>query len=148
MIEFLLYLTPHAREVLSEVYKANYRVVENINFCRKNTDLFGYADLDKNFVICTKNIKKSGYDLKHYVSETVIHEAVHVGHMCNDYRPFGILSKDMPLPSNKIQDIKNSMGASVKSDKNYKMEHEAYWMEDKPEKVKYVLKKYCESKTK
>jgi hypothetical protein len=26
---------------------------------------------------------------------------------------------------------------------NREIEHEAFWLEDKPEKVRYVVKKYC-----
>jgi hypothetical protein len=46
----------------------------------------------------------------------------------------------MSLPSFKYQDIRNSVKTSSSS---AQMEHEAYWMEDKPDKVKYVLQKYC-----
>ena len=46
----------------------------------------------------------------------------------------------MSLPSFKYQDIKNSMKTSGAS---AQIEHEAYWMEDKPSQVKYVLQKYC-----
>jgi len=46
----------------------------------------------------------------------------------------------MILPSFKYQDIRNSVQTSTAS---AQIEHEAYWMEDKPNKVKYVLRKYC-----
>ena len=46
----------------------------------------------------------------------------------------------MPLTWNKLEDIKKSMKMSTAS---RQMEHEAYWMEDKPNKVNYVIKKYC-----
>ena len=139
-MEFLLYLTPQAQDILNQVYKAKYSIQENVGYCRSNKDIFGYADFGKKFVICTKNIKKSGYDLKFYINETVYHESAHVAHLCNGYKPFGISLKDMPLPANKLQDIKNSVSASTAS---AKIEHEAYWMEDKPDKVKHVIRKYC-----
>ena len=139
-MEFLLYLTPQAQDILNQVYKAKYSVQENVGYCRSNETIFGYADFGKKFVMCTKNIKKSGYDLKFYINETVYHESVHVAHMCNGYKPFGIPVKYMPLSANKLQDIKNSVSASTASTR---MEREAYWMEDKPEKVKYVIRKYC-----
>ena len=137
-MEFLLYLTPIGREIIQNVSKAKYSVKENIEFCRDG-NMFGYADFKK-LVICTNNIKNSGYDKKFYINETVYHEAVHIGHMCNGYKPFGISTKDMPLPSNKIQDISNSLKKSTASKQ---IEHEAYWLEDKPTKVNYVIKKYC-----
>jgi hypothetical protein len=137
-MEFLLYLTPIGRQIAQNVIKANFPIRENIEYC-KNADLFGYGDFDK-LVICTENIKKSGYDLHHYVNETLYHEAVHIAHMCNGYKPFNISVQDMPIPSNKLQDVKNSVNASRAS---VQMEHEAYWLEDKPKKVNYVVKKYC-----
>lgn len=137
-MEFLLYLTPIGREIVQNVIRAGYPVKENIEYCR-NKDQFGYGDHNK-MVICTKNIKNSGFDVKHYINETVYHEAVHMAHMCNGYKPFYISQKDMPLPWNKLEDIKKSMQMSTAS---RQMEHEAYWMEDKPNKVNYVIKKYC-----
>ena len=139
-MEFLLYLTPQAQDILNQVYRAKYSVRENIGHCRSNKNIFGYADFGKKFIVCTNNIKKSGFEPEFYINETVYHEAVHVAHLCNGYKPFGISLKDMPLPANKLQDVKNSVSASTAS---AKIEHEAYWMEDKPEKVKYVIQKYC-----
>lgn len=138
-MDFLFYLTPQAQEIVNLIRKANYSVKENVEFCR-NKKFFGFANFGKKFVICTNNIKNSGFDPKFYINETVYHEAVHVAHHCNGYRPFWISKGDMPLPSNKLQDVQNSVDASTASSQ---MEHEAYWMEDKPDKVRYVLKKYC-----
>ena len=138
-MDFLFYLTPQAQEIVNLIRKANYSVKENVEFCR-NKKFFGFANFGKKFVICTNNIKNSGFDPKFYINETVYHESVHVAHHCNGYRPFWISKGDMPLPSNKLQDVQNSVDASTASSQ---MEHEAYWMEDKPDKVRYVLKKYC-----
>ena len=138
-MEFLLYLTPEAQNILNLVYKAKYSVSENVGYCR-DKNFFGYADFGKKFVICTKNIKNSGFDVKFYINETVYHESVHVAHHCNGYRPFWISKKDMPLPSNKLEDVKKSVSMTTASSQ---LEHEAFWMEDKPDKVRYVIKKYC-----
>jgi len=137
-MEFLLYLTPIGREIVQNVIRAGYPVRENIEFCR-DKNRFGYGNFNK-MVICTNNIKNSGYNLRTYVNETVYHEAVHMAHMCNGYKPFNISVKDMPLPLNKLEDIKKSVKMSTAS---RQIEHEAYWMEDKPQKVNYVIKKYC-----
>jgi len=137
-MEFLLYLTPTANKIINNVIKAGYPVKENIGYCR-DKNYFGYSDFDK-LVICTKNIKEGGYDLKHYVNETVYHEATHIAHMCNGYKPFYISLKDMSLLPEKLQDVQKSVGLSNASEQ---MEHEAFWMEDKPDKVNYVLQKYC-----
>ena len=48
----------------------------------------------------------------------------------------------MPLPQNKIQDIKNSIKATGNRGSILR-EHEAFWLEDKPEKVIYYVKKFC-----
>ena len=139
-MEFLFYLTPQAKDILNQIYKARYSVRENVDHCRSNTDIFGYADFGQKFVICTKNIKNSGFEPKHYINETVYHEGTHVAHLCNGYKPFSISLSDMPLPSNKLEDVRNS---TKLSDASYRIEHEAHWMEDKPEKVNYVVQKYC-----
>jgi hypothetical protein len=138
-MEFLLYLTPESKQILDQIYKSKFLVYENAYFC-KNKNVFGYADLGKKFVICTKNIKDGGYDVSHYVNETLMHEAVHIAHMCNGYKPFGISKDNMPLSSDKIQNVRDSVKNSRAS---YQMEHEAYWMEDKPDKINYVIQKYC-----
>ena len=137
-MEFLLYLTPIGREIVQNVIRAGYPVRENIEFCR-DKNRFGYGNFNK-MVICTNNIKRSGLNVKEQINYTVYHEAVHMAHMCNGYKPFYINVKDMPLPWNKMEDIKKSMATSTAS---RQMEHEAFWMEDKPKKVNYVLKKYC-----
>jgi hypothetical protein len=138
-MEFLLYLTPQAKDILNQIYKAKYSVRENIGLCRSNKDVFGYVDVPKKFIICTSNIKKSGFDPKFYVNETLYHEATHVAHYCNGDKPFGISENHMKLEDFKYRDVKRSSKISNSARK----EHEAYWMEDKPEKVMYVLKKYC-----
>jgi hypothetical protein len=137
-MEFLLYLTPIGREIVQNVIRAGYPVRENIEFCR-DKNRFGYGNFDK-MVICTNNIKNSGLDVKAQINYTLYHEAVHTAHMCNGYKPFYINVKNMPLSWNKMEDIKKSMSMSTASKQ---MEHEAFWMEDKPKKVNYVVKKYC-----
>jgi hypothetical protein len=137
-MEFLLYLTPMGREIIQNVIRAKYSVKENVGFCR-DKNFFGYVNTNK-LVICTNNIKHSGNDVKFYVNETVYHEATHIAHMCRGYKPFYIPLKDMPLPQSKLQDIEKSVRMSTSS---RQIEHEAYWMEDKPEQVKYVIQKYC-----
>lgn len=139
-MEFLLYLTPEAKEILDLVYRKNYIVKENIELCKKNKEFFGYVDSRKKFIICTDNIKKSGHDAKFYVNETVYHESVHVAHYCNKFNPFGISQNKMILSDDKLYSLNNSLSLS---NSKSRIEYEAYWMEDKPNEIKYVLKKYC-----
>lgn len=139
-MEFLLYLTPIGNDIMNSLAKARFTIRENVGLC-SNKNVFGYTDAPKKFVVCTKNIKNGGWDLRHYVNETVYHEATHAAQNCKG-SIFGIPKDKMSLPSNKLQDVKNSVG--INRDYSTKMsEYEAYWMEDKPEKVKYVVQKYC-----
>ena len=46
----------------------------------------------------------------------------------------------MPLSYQKEQDLKKVIAFDSRL-KN--IDREAFWMEDKPEKVKYVIQKYC-----
>lgn len=137
-MDFLLYLTEDSREILALLQKAQVTIRENTSICR-NSDLFGNYSADKQLVICTNNIRKSGHDPEFYVNETLIHEAVHAAQQCRG-GPFWISKTSMPLPWNKLNDIKRS---TLVGKGNSQIEHEAYWMEDKPNKVKYVIRKFC-----
>ena len=57
-MDFLLYLTPEAQNILNLIYTAKYSVAENVGHC-KNENFFGYANFNKKFVVCTENIKNS-----------------------------------------------------------------------------------------
>jgi hypothetical protein len=47
----------------------------------------------------------------------------------------------MPLSDHRKADLNNAISQIGSNIKN--IEHEAFWMEDKPNMVKYVIKKYC-----
>jgi hypothetical protein len=142
-MEFFLYLSPQGQQLVRDLISAKFHIHENIGLCR-NKDTFGYADLPNKFVICTKNIKNSGFDPNHYIEETVNHEAVHAAQICKKDKTMtlGIPKKDMHLPWNKIQDVKNSVKI-VKNQNIFHREYEAYYLEDKPEKVRYYVRKFC-----
>jgi len=135
-MEFLLYLTPVGQELISKVMMKNYKVVENSAYCR-NKEIFGGVDGPR-FVICTNNIKNSISPVDHYVNETVYHEAVHVAQSCKG-GPLKI--SNATLNQYKLNDV----ARSVKVDKRaqYVYETEAYYLEDKPEKVLYYVNKFC-----
>ena len=140
-MEFFLYLTPIGN-IMKELANARFDIRENVGLC-SNKNIFGYADKPKKFIICTKNIKHSGYDVGQYLNETVYHEAVHAAQNCKGGNNLiGIPKYEMPLPWNKLQDIRNSMQATG----NYSVamrEHEAYFLESNPKKVRYYVKKFC-----
>ena len=140
-MEFLLYLSPQGQQLIRDLISAKFHIHENVGLCKNPTN-FGYTDLPNKFVICTKNIKNGGYDIHHYVNETVYHEAVHAAQICKGTTVLGLAKETMPLSWNKLQDIKNSLNST----RNYSAihaEHEAYYFEDKPEKVRYYVQKFC-----
>lgn len=135
-MDFLLYLTPIGREILTGVMMKNYKVQENAPICKQHKTLFGHTR-SPNFVICTDNIKNTISPVKHYVNETVYHEAVHVIHSCIG-GPIKI--KNATLSTEKLTEVVQSSKISGSSPV---YEIEAYYLEDKPEQVNTYLKKYC-----
>lgn len=140
-MDFLMYLWPSTAKILSMV-ETRFRVAENAPICRKH-NIYGWMNsLEKSLTICTRRIQQSGA-AEEYVNETVLHESAHAGQACksNDggVRPFGLSIAQMPITQRRINDIK--AGVALGSDRH--IEHEAFWMEDKPDKVRYVVKKYC-----
>ena len=142
-MEFLLYLALQSKQVVYDVMATKFDVKENVGFC-KSPSYFGYVDHNPDvLVICTKNILDSGFDPHVYINETVLHEAVHAAQECNGGNPLGVDLKSMPLPPNKLSDIKKSLSISKKTDNSYYREHEAFYFEDKPERVQHYVKKFC-----
>jgi hypothetical protein len=75
----------------------------------------------------------------------LFHESVHVAQACKqnmrEIKALGISPSVMSLSWNLEKDLKVSVknfGSAIAN-----IEREAFWMETKPDKVKYVLKKYC-----
>lgn len=137
-MDFFVFLSADSERIVEMVRRAGFAVAENRGYCR-NKNLFGYVGYGKEFVICTSNIRKSGFDPYRYVPETVLHEAVHVAQRCRG-GAFWNAEANMPLPWNKMNDIKKSLSMSAT---DRRLEHEAYWMEDKPDEVTRVLRKFC-----
>lgn len=141
-MEFLLYLSPESSEIYKMVSR-KVRVVENTPICRQH-DIFGYYDAVKNNLsICISRIKTYG-NLEENVTETFLHESVHIAQDCktkgNYLAPFGISPSVMDLNQRRQNDLKRTI--AFDSRLKY-IDMEAYWMEDKPDKVKYVVQKYC-----
>lgn len=138
-MDLLFALSPQSKALLNLVIRARFAILENAQYCR-NHDIYGYVDHGRKFVICTRNIRSDHTDNSQAIDNTLRHEAVHVAHMCNGYRPFGIAIADMPLPPHKLADVRSSVRLSHAP---ARMEHEAHWLEDKPQKIRYVIQKYC-----
>jgi hypothetical protein len=118
------------------------QVVENTLICRKY-DIYGWFNVnEKIMTICTDRILSRG-ESKYYVNETLLHESVHIAQYCKNksLTPLGISSSQMNLSSRRNQDVESAVKISGPSVRQ--IEREAFWMEDKPNEVKYVVKKYC-----
>jgi len=140
-MEFLLYLSPQSTEIY-QIISRRIRVVENTPICRKH-DIYGWFNvIEKTMTICTDTII-SNDNSKYYMNETLLHESVHTAQYCknNSLTPLGISNSQIHLSSSKNQDIESAVKISGPSVRQ--IEREAFWMEDKPNKVKYVVKKYC-----
>lgn len=143
MMEFLLYLTPPAKDIY-HLLSQKIKIAENAPICRQHK-IYGWFDPNKKtMTICTQTIKE-GPKANYYFNETLYHEAVHAAQFCkNNYKsmvPLGISPYDMPLSSHRKVDLNTAVSINGRS--IAKLEHEAFWMEDKPEKVKHAVKKYC-----
>lgn len=134
-MEFLIYLTPIGNQIINQIISKNYTIRENAPIC-KNKEIFGLLDRP-NFTICLNNIKNTISPVKHYVNETVYHEAVHVVHSCKG-GPIGI--KNIQLDEYKLNDVIRSSNIAKQ---NQVYELEAYYLEDKPEIVYDYLEKFC-----
>lgn len=143
-MQFPLFLTPEGKQILELVAKARFNIRENISWCADARYYGATIKENKTFFICTKTILK-GPEPKRNLNETVHHEAVHVAQQCkgkNNLIPIGIPISQMPLPSNKMVDIQASIRL-IKSKSIMSIEHEAFWLEDKPKQIIYYLKKFC-----
>ena len=136
-MEFPSYLTPAGQQIISIISSMKYTLRENASTCN-NKEIFGHHR-PPNSTICLDNIKNKISPVKHYVNETVYHEAVHVAQTCKGSN----LNIETPLSENKLNDVKRS--AKIITGKAFydPREMEAYYLEDKPEIVLYQLKKYC-----
>jgi hypothetical protein len=148
-MEFLLYLTPVGNEIVNSLAQAKFKIRENTQICRQEKSTFGYMHhRTDEFVVCTTNIKNGGWSLKHYVNETVYHEAVHAAQNCKSRGIFsifgpsslGIPKKSMPMSADKLDEVKRSSSFGLGVDHK---EYEAYYLESKPQKVIHYVKKFC-----
>jgi hypothetical protein len=120
------------------------RVVENASICRQ-WDIYGwYNATSKTMIICTDRIK-AGSDSKNYLNETLLHESAHVAQSCKNNMgnllPIGIPDSLIKLSDKRSKDL--SKTTRIYGSKNYRIEKEAFWLEDKPDKVKYAIKRFC-----
>ena len=150
-MEFILFLSKIDKEIIELINKSNHSIEENTALCLLDKKFVGfYKRKEKTIVICTENAKKLGayrednrYDnhkTNIYIRRALRHEATHLVQSCNNNKPTGLI-KNM---EDKIHKGKlKALNSSVQLSGNYEKELEAYVMEDKPRKVKEILKSYC-----
>ena len=154
-MEFIIFLSKLDKEILDLLIKANYIVVENKIECLLNKEIKGIHNFEENkIIICTENAKrKTNYrDIKRQpnkdnfktalvIRKALRHEATHAIQKCNNNKTVEDIKK---LEDKLHQSKRRSLEFSTSNfSGTYAKEVEAYILEDKPKKVKNMLKKYC-----
>ena len=154
-MEFILFLSKLDNEIIELLAKANYLVEENKIECLINKEIKGLHNFKENkIVICTENAKRKtnfrvikndsnndNFKTQRAIRKALRHEATHVVQKCNGNKTVGdIKNLEIKLHPNKRKSLKFS---TSKFAGTYSKEVEAYILEDKPRKVKEMLKRYC-----
>ena len=154
-MEFILFLSKLDKDILNLLIKANYIVEENKIECLLNKEIKGLHNfLENKIIICTENAKrktnyrngkkrpnKDNFKTERAIRKALRHEATHAIQKCNDNKTIGDIKKlDSKLHQSKRKALEFS---SSNFSGNYAKEVEAYVLEDKPKKVKNLIKKYC-----
>lgn len=138
-MEFFLFLNRDTQELINQISKAKYTVMENNGICY-HSFVTGFVKVpEKSFTICTDNIKKSFRDVELNINRVVTHESMHVAQMCNDNRPLGIPKSEISKENH--DNILRSI--EVGNNINYEIEYEAYLMENNPKEVIHYIRRYC-----
>ena len=150
-MEFILFLNKLDKEIIELINKSNHSIEENTALCQIDKRFVGfYKKREKTIVICTQNAKKLGnyregrnndnHKTNLYIRRALRHEATHLVQSCNNNKPTGVIKNiEDKIHEGKVKALKSSIKISGNLDK----ELEAYVMEDKPRKVKEILKRYC-----
>ena len=151
MFEFILFINKIDKEIIELINKSNHSIEENTDLCLIDEKFVGfYKKREKAIVICTENAKKLGgyredkrYDnhkTSLYIKRALRHETTHLVQSCNNNKPTGVIKNiEDKIHVGKLKALKNSVRISG----NYEKELEAYVMEDKPRKVREIIKSYC-----
>ena len=150
-MEFILFLSKIDKEIIELINKSNSSIEENTALCLIDKKFVGfYKRREKAIIICTENAKKIGgyregknYDnhkTNLYIRRALRHETTHLVQSCNKNRPTGVIKNiEDKIHEGKLKALKSSVQLSG----NFYKELEAYVMEDKPKKLKKILKSYC-----
>jgi len=154
-MEFIIFLSKLDKEILDLLVKANYIVEENKIECTLNKEIKGLHNFEENkIIICTENAKrktnyrnkkqlpnKDNFKTERAIRRALRHEAIHAIQKCNNNKIIGDIKE---LESKLHQSKRKALEFSTSNfSGNYAKEVEAYVLEDKPKKVKNLIKKYC-----
>ena len=154
-MEFILFLSKLDKEILDLLIKENYIIEENKIECLLNKEIKGLHNFKENkIIICTENAKsktnyrnkkqqpnKDNFKTERAIRKALRHEATHMVQKCNDNKILGDIKK---LESKLHQSKRRALDFSSSNfSGTYTKEVEAYVLEDKPKKVKNLIKKYC-----
>ena len=154
-MEFIIFLSKLDKEILDLLIKANYIVEENKIECLLNKEIKGLHNFVENkIIICTENAKrktnyrnekkrqnKDNFKTELAIRKALRHEATHAIQKCNNNKTVGDIKN---LEGKLHQSKRNSLEFSTSNfSGTYAKEVEAYILEDKPKKVKNMIKKYC-----
>ncbi len=154
-MEFIIFLSKLDKEILDLLIKANYIVEENKVECLLNKEIKGLHNFEKNkIIICTENAKKKtnyrnkkqlpnkdNFKTEKAIRKALRHEATHAIQKCNNNRIVGDIKK---LENKLHQSKRKALEFSTSNfSGTYEKEVEAYVLEDRPKKVKSLIKKYC-----
>ena len=149
-MEFIIFLSKLDKEILDLLIKANYVVEENRIECLLNKEIKGLHNFEENkIIICTENAKrktkyrvnKDNFKTELAIRKALRHEAAHAIQKCNNNKTVGdikILEKKLHQNKRKALNFSTSNFSGT-----YAKEVEAYILEDKPRRVKKMIKKYC-----
>ena len=154
-MEFIIFLGKLDREILDLLIRANYLVEENNVECLLNKNIKGLHNFEENkIIICTENAKKKtnyknikkqqnkdNFKTEQAIRKALRHEATHAIQKCNDNKVVG----DIKTLENKLHKSKKKAleFSTYNFSGTYEKELEAYVLEDKPKKVRNLIKKYC-----
>ena len=154
-MEFIIFLSQLDKDILALLIKANYIIEENKVECLLNKNIKGLHNFEENrIVICTENAKKitnyrdikqqpykDNYKTARAIRKALRHEATHAIQKCNNNKIVGdIKNLEAKLHKSKRKSLEFS---TSNFSGTYAKEVEAYILEDKPKKLKNMLKKYC-----
>ena len=154
-MEFIIFLSKIDKDILDLLIKANYIVEENKIECLINKEIKGLHKFKENkIIICTENAKKKtnyknkkkhpnkdNFKTELAISRALRHEATHAIQRCNNNKTVGDIKnlEDKLHPSKrKALNFSTSNFSGT-----YAKEVEAYVLEEKPKKVKNLIRKYC-----